>query len=513
MSRLSMKKISEILRQRYELKRSCRDIARSLNVSVGGISKYLARARLAAVTWPLPPDLSEQQLYEKLFLPSTKSSAEKKPVPDWEYILRENRKKGVTYLLLWREYRDTYPNGISYSQFCERIRLYKKTIDPVMHQIHKAGEKTFVDYAGATMEWIDPATGEIHEAQIFVGALGASQYIYCEATKTQTIPDWISSHVNMWEYFGGVSAIAVPDNLKSGVTKTHRYDPDINANYQRFSEHYGFAIVPARVVEPKDKAKVESAVGIITRQIIAVLRNRTFTSIAEINEAIKPLLKKINHQSFQKMKTTRAELFESIDKPALKPLPANRYYFEEWSKAKVHIDYHFVFDYHYYSVPFKYLQKSVDIRSTAKTVECFCDGIRIASHERSYKKYGYSTLKEHMPPNHHAHAEWGPERMKRWAKKIGHHTSKFIDHVMQSRPFVEQSFRACLGILRLGDRYGYDRLEKACTIGLDAGMTRYRQIESILQNKMDKNYQQNSEVQSETKTLNHENIRGSNYYK
>jgi transposase len=505
-----MKKISEILRQRYELGHSYRNIAQSLNISVSTVFDYLTRAKLAKITWPLPCEFSESELYDKLFLPVSPST-EKRALPDWEYIIKENRKKGVTLRLLWREYRDANSNGISYSQFCERLGHYKKTIDPVMHQIHKAGEKTFVDYAGATMEWIDVATGEIHECQIFVGALGASQFIYCEATKTQTLPDWISSHVNMWEYFGGVSEMVVPDNLKSGVTKAHIYDPDINANYQRFSEHYGFAIVPARSAEPKDKAKVENAVNIITRQIIAVLRNRTFTSVAEINVAIKPLLSKINHQSFQKMNTTRAELFETIDKPALKPLPETRYYFEEWSKAKIHIDYHFTFDNHFYSVPYQYLQKSVDIRSTGKTVECFCDGKRIAIHERSYKKYGYTTLKEHMPLNHRAHAEWGPERMKRWARKIGEKTADFIDHMMSSRPFVQQSYRACLGLLRLGERYGDDRLEAACAIGLKAGMTRFQQVESILKNKIDQSQQENTSDQNKV-ISNHNNIRGAKYY-
>ena len=510
MSRLSMKKISEILRQRFELKRSFRDIANSLNISVSTVSEYMSRAAIANVQWPLPASMSESELYAQLFLPAKKLNQER-PMPDWEAIHKERRKKGVTLLLLWREYRDIHPNGLSYSQFCFCYQSYRKTIDPVMHQIHKAGEKTFVDYAGTKMEWIDSFTGEIHYAEIFVGALGASQLIYCEATKTQTLPDWISSHVNMWEYFGGVSEIVVPDNLKSGVTKAHRYDPDINVNYQRFSEHYGFAIVPARIVEPKDKAKVECAVGIVTRQIIAVLRKRTFTSVAEINAAIKPLLSKINHQPFQKMKTTRFELFESVDKPALKPLPKERYYFEEWNKAKIHIDYHFVFDDHYYSVPHQYLQKPVDIRSTAKTVECFFENKRIAIHERNHKKYAYTTLKEHMPAHHRAHAEWGPERIKRWAHKIGEKTALFIEHVMNSRPFIQQSYRACLGIFRLGERYGNERLEKACAIGLDAGMTRFKQIETILKNKMDSQLPENTN--EDNATLNHDNIRGAKYYK
>jgi hypothetical protein len=257
-----------------------------------------------------------------------------------------------------------------------------------MRQVHKAGEKTFVDYAGMTVSWIDPTTGEINEAQIFVGALGASQLIFVEATATQQIPDWIQSHVRMWEYFGGVSEIVVPDNLKSGVTKTHRYDPDVNANYQHLSEHYSFAIVPARVSEPKDKAKVENAVGIVERQILAAMRHITFTSIGEINAAIKPRLDVLNNQSFQKMKTSRRELFESLDKPALKPLPAERYHYAQWVNAKIHIDYHFVFDDHYYCVPYQYIHHHVQIRATNKIVECFYQGKRIAAHARSHVCYG-----------------------------------------------------------------------------------------------------------------------------
>jgi len=315
----------------------------------------------------------------------------------------------------------------------------------------------------------------------------------------------------MWEYFGGVSEIVVPDNLLSGVTKAHRYDPDVNANYQHFSEHYGFAIVPARVREAKDKAKVENAVGCVTKQILAALRHITFTSIDEINVAIKPRLAILNNQSFQKMKTSRRELFETVDKPALKPLPPERYHYADWTNAKVHIDYHFVFDNHYYSVPYQYIHHPVQIRATSKTVECFYQGKRISSHARSHIRYGFTTSKEHMPPAHLAHAEWTPERMKRWAKKIGPQTDQFIDHMIASRAFPQQAFRSCLGLLRMGDRFGETRLEKACVIALSAGATRYQQVESILKKRLDTlthSHEQNEPIISD-----HENIRGSKYYK
>jgi transposase len=505
-----MRKISEVLRQRHELQRSHRDIARSLNISKTTVADYLIRAKMAEISWPLPEGLSEQELFNKLFLP-VKSSIKQRPLPDWEWVCQEIRKKGVTLRLLWREYRDANASGLGYSQFCDRYRAYTKTTSTVMRQIHKAGEKTFVDYAGMTVPWIDVITGEIHQAQIFVGALGASQFTFVEATATQGLPDWIQSHVRMWEYFGGVSEIVVPDNLKSGVTKAHRYDPDINANYQHMSEHYGFAIVPARIYEAKDKAKVENAVGCIERQILAAIRHKTFTSIAEINAAIKPRLAVFNQQAFQKMKTSRQILFNEIDKPALKKLPKEKYQYAEWQHAKINIDYHFVYDEHYYSVPFKYIHKKVEIRSSATIVECFYEGVRIASHLRSYVKFKHSTLKEHMPPAHRAHAEWTPERMKRWANKIGPNTMKFIDSLIAARAFPEQAFRSCLGVLRLGSRYGEKRLENACAIAFESGATRYQQIELILKNKLDT--MPLSHAVSEPTISLHENIRGSDYYK
>jgi transposase len=504
-----MRKISEVFRQRYELNCSYRDIGLSLNVSKSTVYDYLARAKIAGISWPLPEDMSEQDLYDKLFLPVSQAVIQR-PLPEWEEIHRELRKKGMTLRLLWREYRDIHPDGLGYTQFCERYRAYVKTITPVMRQVHKGGEKTFVDYAGMTLPWIDPATGEVHEAQIFVGALGASQLIFSEATATQQLPDWIQSHIRMWEYFGGVSEIVVPDNLLSGVTKAHRYDPDINANYQHFSEHCGFAIVPARVREPKDKAKVENAVGCVTKQILAALRHITFTSIGEINAAIKPRLAVLNNQSFQKMKTSRRELFEIIDKPALKPLPPERYHYAEWLNAKVHIDYHFLFDNHYYCVPYQYIHHPVQVRATSKTVECFYKGKRIAVHTRSHIRYGFTTLKEHMPPAHLAQAEWSPERMKRWAGKIGPQTSQFIDHMIASRAFPQQAFRSCLGLLRMSDRFGEMRLEKACAIALTVGATRYQQVESILKKRLDT--LPNSREQDEFIISEHENIRGPKYY-
>jgi len=504
-----MRKISEVLRQHHVLNCSQRGISRSLNISKTTVSDYISRAASAGLTWPLPEGMSEDDLYKRLFQTAPGKPGQR-PLPEWEHICRELRRKGVTLRLLWAEYMEIHPDGLRYSQFCSHYRDWMKATIPVMRQIHKAGEKAFVDYAGMTLPWFDPGSGEIHEAQIFVGSLGASQFTFAEATASQQIPDWVQSHVRMWEFFGGVTRVVVPDNLKAGVDKAHRYDPDVNVSYQRMGEYYGFAIVPARVRTPKDKAKVENAVGCIERQVLAPLRDRTFTSIAEINEAIRPLLIAFNLKSFQKMNLSRQELFESVDRPALQPLPPESYQHDEWAKGKVHIDYHVSFDKHHYSVPYQHIHKTVDIRATSRTVEFYLSGKRIASHPRSHRHYKHSTLREHMPAAHRAHAEWTPERMQRWAQKIGPSTVQCLNAFIKARAFPEQAFRACLGVLRLGRQYGEDRLEKACAIAFDAGATRYRDVELILKNGLDKTTPPKA-VQTPV-ISSHENIRGSDYY-
>lgn len=418
MGKISMRKISEVLRQRFELGRTYREIASSLGIAVGTVNSYVYSAKSANISWPLPDGMTEQALYDALFLPSAKKTRNR-VTPDWPYIHKELCKKGVTLQLLWREYRDIYQDGLGYSQFCNLYAEFKKQVAPTMRQRHKAGEKAFVDYSGLKIDWLDTTSGEIHSAEVFVGCLGASQYIFAEATATQALPDWITSHINMFEFFGGVPEILVPDNLRSGVSKSHRYDPDINANYQLFSEYYGVAIVPARIYSPKDKSKAENAVSIVERQILAAIRNKTFTSVYEINVEIKARLQAINSQKFQKMDTSRIELFESLDKPALKALPAERYQYSEWKKAKINVDYHFAFEDRYYSVPYKYIGKYVEVKANNTSIECFYSNKRIAIHPKSPKKYSFNTIEQHMPKGHQEHAKFTPERLRAWAKKIG----------------------------------------------------------------------------------------------
>jgi len=379
-----------------------------------------------------------------------------------------------------------------------------------MRQIHKGGEKSFVDYAGMTIDWVERTSGEVFTAEVFVGCLGASQFLFAEATRTQQLPDWIDSHIHMFEYFDGVTEIIVPDNLKSGVTKAHRYDPDINANYQHFMEHYGVAIVPARAISPKDKAKVENGVGIVERQILAPMRNIIFGSLGEINAAIKSRLAILNAQPFQKMDTSRAKLFELLDKPALKPLPVTRYQYATWKKATISLDYHFTLDDCHYSVPYQYIGKKVEIRATNKSIECFHDNCRIAVHERCHIKYSFVTVTEHMPKGHQEHAKFSIERIQSWAAKIGADTMVFVNHMLNSRAFPQQAYRACLGLLRLSNHYGDTRLDKACHKALTAGATRYQEVEAILKNHLEEVPVNNT--MQDAPLIAHENIRGADYY-
>jgi transposase len=505
-----MRKISEVLRLKFQLKLSHREIGQSQNISPGTVGEYLSRAKAAGIAWPLPEGMDEEALYAILYKP-VKNQNSFRPRPNFEYIHQELRRKGVTLLLLWREYREQHANGLGYTRFCIEYAGYSKQFSPVMRQIYKGGEKCFVDYAGMTVPWICHQTGEIHAAQVFVGSLGASNFTFTEATATQTLPDWFGSHVRMFEYFGGVPQVLVPDNLKSGVKKAHHYDPDINPNFQLLGEHYGIAIVPARAVKPRDKAKVEASVKFVEMQILAPLRNRTFTSVAEINAAIKPLLKEFNERNFQKLSGTRRSQFEILDKPALKPLPPERFEHSNWKKARVNIDYHVAFEKHNYSVPYHFIHQEIYVRATNKIVECFYKGKQIAIHERSNKQHAYSTLKAHMPRNHQEQAEWTPDRLKFWATKTGKFTKEFIEHLIASRSFPEQAFRACLGVLRLGKRFGEDRLEKACERALMMGADRYQQIESILKRGLDK-LPLNENDNKEFLPSNHENVRGSAYY-
>jgi transposase len=433
-----------------------------------------------------------------------------RPSVDWAYIHKELRRKAVTLMLLWQEYKERHPDGYQYSQFCHLYRQWAARIDPPMRQEHRAGEKTFVDYAGMTVPVFDAASNKWREAQIFVATLGASNYTYAEATWSQTLADWIGAHCRAFAYFGGITEVVVPDNTKTGVKNPCFYEPDINRTYLEMARHYGTVIIPARVRKPKDKAKVETAVQIVERWILARLRNQSFFSLGELNEAIGRLLEVLNTKPFQKLEGSRKSLFESLERPALKPLPQHPYQFAEWMTAGVNIDYHIEVDGHYYSVPYTLFKKRIDVRTSANTIECFYRNKPVASHIRSYRKGRHTTVKEHMPPSQRKWAEWSPERFVRWAEKIGPHTQALIDKVLRSRPHPQQGFRTALGILRLEKSYGEKRLESACQRAMLIGAASYRSVASILKHSLDQTPPlQRSE---EPSAIVHANIRGRRYY-
>lgn len=505
-----MRKIKEVLRLKFDNQLSKRQIAQSCSIAHSTVSEYLRRFREAALSWPLSEKIDDNQLEQLLFPRPQIGSPHRRPKPDWTYVHQELRRKGVTLMLLWQEYKEVHPNGYQPSQFCHLYRQWVKQLDPVMRQEHRAGEKMFVDYAGMTVAVFDMQSAKMREAQIFVAVLGASNYTYAEATWTQALPDWIASHTRAFNYFGGVAQVVVPDNLKAGVSKACFYEPNINPTYLDMANHYGTVVIPTRVRRPKDKAKVEVGVQIVERWILARLRDRQFFNLPQLNRAIADLLPDLNAKPFQKLPGSRKAMFESIDRPALKPLPVQAYQYAEWKKATVNVDYHIEVARHYYSVPHTLIKKRIDVRLTDTTVECFYKGKRLASHIRSHHKGRHSTTKEHMPKSHQKWAQWTPQRFIRWAAKIGPHTARMIERVLNSRRHPQQGFRSCLGILRLAKDFGDARLEAACRRALSIGGTSYRSIESILKHNLD---QKPLPDQPDNDTsLEHGNIRGAQYY-
>jgi len=507
--RLSMRKIKEVLRLSFEAGLTAREIGRSLSISHPTVLNYLSRARAEGLGWPLPEGLSDVAL-ERLLSDPPAASCSERPQPDWAEIHQELKRKGVTLQLLWEEYRENHPCGYQRSQFCNLYRQFAKKLDLSLRQVHKAGEKLFVDYAGQTLPIIDPLTGEIRSAQIFVAVLGASNYTYAEVAFSQDLPSFISAHIRAFEYFQGVPAILVPDNLRSAVTRSCRYEPQLNATYQEMAKHYGTVIIPARAYKPKDKSKAEVGVLIVERWILARLRNHSHFGLTEANGALFALLRRLNERPFKKMEGCRRSLFEALERPALKPLPEHRYEYAEWRKARVNIDYHVEVAGHYYSVPYALVREELEVRLTAATVECFHQGERVASHLRSAQKGKHTTQREHMPLSHQRHLEWTPSRLIDWAGKIGPATSRVIEEILSRRPHPEQGFRSALGILRLAKSYSNLRLEAACERAMAIRGFSYKSIASILKHGLD-----GKPIATETKPhlpVEHPNIRGPHYY-
>lgn len=509
-TRLSMRKTKEILRLHWGMGLGKRQISRACNVSPSTVVDYIRRAERAGIGWPLSEDIDDTALEALLFPPEASHRTASRPLPPMEEIHRELRKKGVTLQLLWEEYKEKYPEGYQHSQFCELYRRWEKTLDLSLRQEYRAGEKMFIDFAGKGIPIVNAATGEITEAEIFVAVLGASNYTYAEAVGSQNLPSWISAHIRAFEYFGGVSEILIPDNLRSGVTKACRYEPDLNPTYRELAEHYGTAVIPARAGKPRDKAKVEAGVLLVTRWITAALRHHTFFSITDLNGKILEMLERLNTRMFKKLSTSRKELFETIEKPSLKPLPAARYQYAEWKKATVNIDYHIEVDGHFYSVPYQLVRKQIEVRLTSSTIDVIYCGRRIATHQRSYLRGGFTSLNEHRPKSHQRYLEWTTSRIAGWAEKTGPATAKLVETIMNSKPHPEQGFRSCLGILCLGRKYSAERLEAASKRALAIRSCSYKSVKSILKNNLDKTIL--PEYKEVIAVIEHDNIRGQQYF-
>jgi len=504
-----MRKVFELLRLQAE-GLSVRQMATSLRLARSTVSDYLRRIERASLSWPLPEDVDEAELLERLFGPEATRRGSR-PAPDWSHIDTERKRPGVTLQLLWLEYKEAHPDGYQYSRFCELYGHWRSTIDPVLRQSYKAGERVFVDYAGQTMEVIDQETGEVREAQIFVATLGASNYIYAEATWTQSLPDWIASHERLYRHLGGVPALTIPDNLKSGVTKACYYEPDINPTYQDLATHFGTVVLPTRVASPRDKAKGETGVQLVERWGLAPLRNHTFFSLAELNRELAQRLAVLNDRPFQKMDGCRRLLLEKLERPALKPLPAAPFEYCDWKKARVNIDYHIQVDGHLYSVPYTLVRKEVDVRLTARSVEILHRGKRVAAHRRNHTRGHFTTDPEHRPKSHRAHLEWTPTRLIKWGHSIGESCGELVEHILESLPHPEQGYRSCLGLLRLQRRYDKQRLEAACSRALRSRARSYSSVKSILMHGLDKVGLEEDQI-ALSLPLEHTNVRGAAYY-
>jgi transposase len=507
-SRLSMRKIRDVLRL-SAAGLSKRQIAASLGIGPTAAGACLRRARDAGIGWPLPDDLDDDALERRLYPAPAADAKDWRSLPDWPVVHRELRRKGVTLQLVWEEYRSLHPDGYGRSWFCELYRAWEGRLSPTMRQAHIAGEKLFVDYAGTTIDIVDAATGEVHACQLFVAALGASSFTYAEATFSQTLADWIGAHTRAFAYFSGVPAMVVSDNLKSGITKACFYEPAVNRAYAEMASHYETAIVPARPLKPRDKAKVEVAVQVATRWIIAKLRNTTFFSLPALNEAIAACVTRLNERVSRHLGASRRALFNALDRPALKALPAEVYVYAEWKQCRAGLDYHVEVEKHYYSVPHTLLRETLWARITARGIELFHRGTRVAVHVRSSSNRKHTTVRDHMPSSHQRYADWTPERIQRKANEIGPKTSALVEIILRERTHPEQGFRATIGILRHAKSFGHERLEAACGRALEIGARSYTSVTSILKTNQDRRRPANA---TDGPAIVHANIRGPRYF-
>jgi len=508
-----MRQLRTILRLRLQSKLSLRQIKASLRLSLGAVQKICSKAEVLKLDWPAIEQLDDQQLATQFYPAADTRVSSSFQLPDWSEVYRELKRKCVTKHLLWEEYTQQFPNrSYSYSQYCTLYQQWQKKQKRSMRQQHKAGEKLFVDYAGQTVPVVQRKTGEIRFAQIFVAVMGASNFTYAEATWSQRLPDWISSHVRTFEFIKGVPVLLIPDNLKSSTTRACRYDPDINMAYQQLAAHYGTAIVPARPRKPQDKAKAEVGVQIIERWILARLRHHTFFSLTELNQHIHFLLEEVNNKPFKKLKGTRQQWFDSLDKPALLPLPKQAFEFTEIKMVKVNMDYHIQYDDHLYSVPHHLVGEKLELHAKEFLIAMYFHNRCICQHARQYQP-GMSTIPKHMPERHEKHHKWSPERLMNWAKDIGDEVLLWVKSQLQQKQHAEQAYRVCLGLLNLSRKYPNERLNKACRIANQKSLYRLKQVKAILLSNQDKLQPDLFEQESSSQLpQSHENIRGPKSY-
>ena len=507
-----MRQVREIIRLK-SAGLSGHEIARRVGVAPSTVRLTLKRVAAAGLEWPLPAEIGDAVLEARLFTAvGTKQGHRRQAEPDWARIHRELKRKHVTLSILWDEYIEEQPDGYRYSRFCELYRSWEGRLSVTMRQSHAGGDKLFVDYAGDTVPVIvDRLTGEVRAAQIFVAVMGASNFTYAEASWTQGFGDWIGAHTRAFAAIGGVPNLIVPDNTKVAIIKACLYEPLVNRGYADMAAHYGCAILPARPRRPRDKAKVEGGVLIIERWLLGRLRHRRFHGLAELNAAIGELLRRLNDERvLRRLGATRRQLLEQLDRPNLKPLPAEPYVPAEWRLRRVGIDYHVELDKHFYSVPYRFARAEVEARLTARTVEIFVKGERVAAHLRSSGNGGHTTMPEHMPSSHRRYAGWTIERIREDAARIGPAAATLCEQILEHRPHPEQGFRACLGIVRLARSFGPARVEAACARALEIGTFSYRSVRSILDNKLDRHAAPKPPVDGAP--IRHANIRGPRYY-
>lgn len=508
--RLLMRKIREVLRLKLELKQTHRGIAAALGISPGAVGSVVCRWKKLDLTWAQLSELSDDELEQRFYGPRVPAGVVR-PMPDMTWLHRELLKPAVTLELLHLEYLEQHPDGYRYSRFCQLYGEWASRRRLSMRQEHRAGEKAFFDYSGRKPVVVDPVTGEVREAELFVGVLGASSYVFAEATWSQQLADFCASTSRALEFFQGVPGGLVIDNLKAGVTRADPYEADLNRTFEELARHYGTVILPTRPRRPKDKAKVEVSVQVVQRWILARLRNRVFHSLGALNEAIAELLAPLNDRVMRHFGRSRRELYLALDRPALRPLPSSRYEVAHWKTVHANIDYHVALFDHFYSVPHQHRGHALDARATATTVEFFLRGHGVAAHARSYRRGGFTTVAEHMPSSHRAHAEWTPSRFLHWAAEIGPMTEALVKAILEERPHPEMGYRSCLGILRLSKRFGPDRLERACHRAVRVRARSYRHVASILEKGLDATPLAGEE-QTELIPVVHENLRGPDYY-